>query len=114
MTENIMNGEVLDRLFDLIQERRTADLNKSYTAKLFSSGRAKIAQKTGEEAVETIIAAMMNDSAEVVSESADLLYHLLVLWSETGVQPQDVYAELARREATSGLEEKKNRDGASS
>jgi len=49
----------------------------------------------------------------VVSESADLLYHLLVLWSETGVQPQDVYAELARREATSGLEEKKNRDGAS-
>ena len=110
MTEDTMNGEAIDRLFALIEKRRTADPNESYTAELFSRGRAKIVQKTGEEAVETIIAAMTNDSTEVVRESADLLYHLLVLWSEMGVRPQDVYAELARRERMSGLEEKRRRD----
>ena len=112
MTKDTLNGEAIDRLFALIEERRTADPNESYTAELFSRGRAKIVQKTGEEAVETIIAAMKNDPTEVVRESADLLYHILVLWSEMGVRPQDVYAELARREGTSGLEEKRLRDSA--
>jgi len=111
MTEETLNGEAIDRLFALIEERRTADPDESYTAKLFSRGRSKILQKTGEEAVETIIAAMADDPAEVAKESADLIYHLLVLWSETGVRPHDVYAELARREGTSGLEEKKGRNG---
>ena len=112
MTEDTLNGEAIDRLFALIEERRTAAPNKSYSAKLFSHGRAKIVQKAGEEAVETIIAAMTNDSIEVAKESADLLYHLLVLWSEMGLRTQDVYAELARREGTSGLEEKRLRDSA--
>ena len=109
MTENTLNGAAIDRLFAIIEDRQGADPEESYTAKLFARGRAKIAQKTGEEAVETIIAAMSGDPEEVAKESADLLYHLLVLWSEMGVRPADVYAELSKREGMSGLEEKRSR-----
>ena len=70
MTEDTMNGEAIDRLFALIEERRTADPNESYTSELFSRGRAKIVQKTGEEAVETIIAAMTNDERRRSSAAA--------------------------------------------
>ena len=110
MTENTQDGAAIDRLFAIIEDRRGADPDASYTAKLFARGRAKIAQKTGEEAVETIIAAMSGDREEIAKESADLLYHMLVLWAETGVRPADVYAELAKREGTSGLDEKKSRN----
>ena len=109
MTEKTLDGAAIDRLFAIIEDRQGADPEESYTAKLFARGRAKIAQKTGEEAVETIIAAMSGDAEEVAKESADLLYHLLVLWSEVGVRPADVYAELSKREGTSGLEEKRSR-----
>ena len=109
MTEYTLNGAAIDRLFAIIEDRQGADPEESYTAKLFARGRAKIAQKTGEEAVETIIAAMSGDPEEVAKESADLLYHLLVLWSEMGVRPADVYAELSKREGMSGLEEKRSR-----
>lgn len=109
MTENTLDGAAIDRLFAIIEDRRGADPEKSYAAKLFARGRAKIAQKTGEEAVETVIAAMSGDSEEVVKESADLLFHMLVLWSEMGVRPADVYAELSKREMTSGLNEKRSR-----
>ena len=109
MTENTLNGAAIDRLFAIIEDRQGADPEESYTAKLFARGRAKIAQKTGEEAVETIIAAMSGDPEEVAKESADLLYHLLVLWSEMGVRPADVYAQLSKREGMSGLEEKRSR-----
>ena len=68
---------ILERLFETIVSRKTADPTTSYTAKLFSRGRARIAQKVGEEAVETVIAASTNDTAHIVTESADLLYHLL-------------------------------------
>ena len=79
---------ILERLFDTISDRKTADPTTSYTAKLFSRGRARIAQKVGEEAVETVIAAATNDTAHIVSESADLLYHLLVLWADTDIRPE--------------------------
>ena len=109
MTKNTLDGAAIDRLFAIIEDRRGADPDKSYTAKLFGCGRAKIAQKTGEEAVEMIIAAMSGDPEEVTKESADLLYHMLLLWSEMGVRPADIYAELSKREGKSGLDEKRSR-----
>ena len=99
----------LDRLFSTIAARKGADPKSSYTAKLFAQGAPKIAQKLGEEAVETVIAALTEERAAVTAESADLLYHLLVLWVERGVTPEDVWAELARREGVSGLAEKASR-----
>ncbi len=98
--------DVLNRLYTVIESRKGADPESSYTAKLFDKGRAKIAQKVGEEAVETVIEAMRDDRAAITSESADLLYHLLVLWADAGVAPADVWAKLSEREGTSGLAEK--------
>ena len=100
------NAEVLERLFSVIEARRGSDPAASYTAKLLAEGKPKIAKKLGEEATETVIAATAGTPAEVARESADLLYHLLVLWAAAGVKPADVWAELARREGTSGLAEK--------
>jgi phosphoribosyl-ATP pyrophosphohydrolase len=102
-------AEALDRLYKAILDRRGADPETSYTAKLFSRGRAKIAQKLGEEAVETVIEAMSGDTERLAEESADLLYHLLVLWADAGLKPDDVYAVLAAREGTSGIAEKSSR-----
>ncbi|MBV9203330.1 MAG: phosphoribosyl-ATP diphosphatase, partial [Alphaproteobacteria bacterium] len=83
-------GRALDRLWKVIESRRGADPQSSYTARLFSRGRAKIAQKLGEEAVETVIEGIGNDPRALVGESADLLYHLLVLWASAGISPADV------------------------
>ena len=105
-------SDVLDRLFSTIVSRKGADPETSYTAKLFSRGRGKIAQKVGEEAVETVIEAMRGDADKIASESADLLYHLLVLWADAGLTPDDVRAKLEAREGTSGIAEKKARGGA--
>src|SRR5438876_6518014 len=102
-------GEALDRLWRVIDSRRGADPTTSYTAKLFARGNAKIAQKLGEEAIEAVIEGVKGDRAALIGESADLLYHLLVLWSASGLTPADVAAELARREGTSGIAEKKAR-----
>src|SRR5712691_10215339 len=102
-------GPALDRLWQVIQSRRGADPQTSYTARLFTRGRAKIAQKLGEEAIEAVIEGVGESSTALVGESADLLYHLLVLWAAVGVSPADVAAELARREGTSGIEEKRSR-----
>ena len=104
-----IDAGVLERLFTTIAARRGSDPETSYTAKLFSKGRKKISQKVGEEAVETVIAALAETPDKLVSESADLLYHLLVLWAECGVAPEEVWAELARREGVSGIAEKKSR-----
>lgn len=101
--------EILEDLYRTIRDRKGQDPEKSYTAKLFSRGRGKIAQKLGEEAVETVIAALAEDDAHLISESADLLYHLLVLWAERGIEPDLVWAELAKRQGVSGLDEKKSR-----
>src|SRR5215468_2120575 len=102
-------GPALDRLWQVIQSRRGADPESSYTARLFARGRAKIAQKLGEEAVETVIEGVGDNPAALVGESADLLYHLLVLWAAAGVSPAEVAAELVRREGISGIDEKRAR-----
>ena len=102
-------GDSLDRLWRVIDSRRGADPATSYTAKLLARGRHKAAQKLGEEAVEAVIEAVRHDNAALIGESADLLYHLLVLWAACGIVPADVAAELAHREGTSGLDEKRNR-----
>jgi phosphoribosyl-ATP pyrophosphohydrolase len=103
-------GPALDRLWQVIQSLRNADPQTSYTARLFARGRTKIAQKLGEEAVEAVIEGIGENPAALVGESADLLYHLLVLWAAAGVSPADVAAELARREGISGITEKRTRD----
>lgn len=99
----------LERLFATIEARKGADPAASYTAALLAGGAERIAKKLGEEAVETVIAALGGERERLVAESADLLYHLLVAWAQAGVRPEDVWAELARREGTSGLEEKRRR-----
>lgn len=97
---------VLDRLYVVIDSRKGADPDTSYTARLFSRGRQQIAKKLGEEAVEALIEGIRGDKAKLVGESADLLYHLLTLWAATNVKPKTVWSELARREGLSGLAEK--------
>ena len=104
-------GATLDRLWEVIQSRREADPQSSYTARLFARGRAKIVQKLGEEAVEAVIEGIRGDRAALVGESADLLYHLLVLWADAGIAPAEIAAELARREGRSGIDEKRSRAG---
>ena len=101
--------DTLSRLEATIAARRTASPEESYVARLNAKGLPKIAQKLGEEATETVIAAVSGSNAEVVSESADLLFHLLVLLNARGVSIDHVLAELERREGLSGLEEKANR-----
>jgi phosphoribosyl-ATP pyrophosphohydrolase len=100
---------VLDRLYVVIDSRKGADPESSYTARLFSRGRAQIAKKLGEEAVEALIEGIKGDRPKLVAESADMLYHLLTLWAATGVRPKAVWTELARREGLSGIAEKASR-----
>ena len=96
----------MDRLCGIIADRATADPKQSYVAKLALKGPLKVAKKLGEEAVEVAIAAAVKDRAQVVAESADLLFHLLVLWRVMDIAPEAVMEELKRREAKTGLEEK--------
>jgi phosphoribosyl-ATP pyrophosphohydrolase len=100
---------VLDRLWSVVTNRRDADPTLSHSARLLSRGPAKVAQKFGEEAVECLIEAVRGDRDAVIAESADVLYHLVVLWVSTGVAPEDVWAELMRREGVSGITEKASR-----
>lgn len=102
-------GEILDALFAVIESRRGTDPEESYTASLLHKGTGKIAEKVGEEAVETIIAALREGPDALASESADLLYHLCVLWADAGLKPEDIWTRLAEREGMSGLTEKANR-----
>jgi phosphoribosyl-ATP pyrophosphohydrolase len=103
------DATVLERLFRILESRKTADPASSYTAQLLESGAERVAQKLGEEALETALAAAAGRRESVIGESADLLYHLLVLWISTGVSPAEVWAELERREGTSGIAEKARR-----
>jgi phosphoribosyl-ATP pyrophosphohydrolase len=102
-------SDALDRLFATIAARKGADPASSYTAKLLAEGVEKCAKKFGEEATETVIAAISRDKTELAKESADVLYHLLVLWAASGITPDEVYAVLRAREGRSGLEEKASR-----
>ena len=103
------NADILNRLFATILSRQGADPETSWTAKLFAQGRNKIVQKVGEEAMEMNIDALAEGPEELAAESADLLYHMLVLWADAGITPDDVWAELAKREGQSGIEEKRAR-----
>jgi len=87
----------LDDLYTVIASRKGGNPEESYTASLFDIGIAKIAQKVGEEAVETVIDGVSGPKERVISESADLLYHLLVLWAARDVKPEEVWAELGKR-----------------
>jgi 2-C-methyl-D-erythritol 2,4-cyclodiphosphate synthase len=103
----------MQRLYEVVNSRKGANPSTSWTAKLFAKGRAKIAQKVGEEAVEVLIDAVSGsdgDRSGVIKESADLLYHLNVLWADMGIRPDDVWKELRSRESTSGIAEKQNRE----
>lgn len=99
-------ADTLFRLEETIRARRVADPSASYVAKLTARGRGKIAQKLGEEATETIIAALSEDDRALTGEAADLLFHLLVLLADRGVTLAEVLAELDAREGVSGLAEK--------
>jgi phosphoribosyl-ATP pyrophosphohydrolase len=104
-------GEALARLWATIEARRGASPDSSYTAKLLAAGPAGVARKLGEESLEAIIEAVKGDRSALARESADVLYHLLVLWAAAGLAPADVAAELTRREGVSGIEEKRAREG---
>ena len=103
------NEHPIDRLFATIAARKSADAGASYTAKLLQDGVERCAKKFGEEAVEAAIAAVSGKKESTIAESADVLYHLLVLWAACGIKPEEVYAALAAREGRSGLEEKASR-----
>jgi phosphoribosyl-ATP pyrophosphohydrolase len=102
-------GDALARLWATIDSRRGASPDTSYTAKLLAAGPAAVARKLGEESLEAIIEAVKGDTAALARESADVLYHLLALWAAAGLSPDDIAAELTRREGISGIEEKRNR-----
>jgi len=100
------SAAVLDRLFSVVTSRRTANPAVSHSARLLTRGTAKVAQKFGEESVECLIEAVAGNRDAVVAESADVLYHLIVLWVACGIRPEDVWDELKRREGISGIAEK--------
>lgn len=102
-------NDVLDRLAALLEQRKSADPQTSYVAKLYGKGMDSILKKIGEEATETIIAAKDGDHEKIIYETADLWFHCLVMLAQAGLKPQDVLNELARREGLSGIDEKASR-----
>ena len=101
-----LDGRVLDELFAVIESRKGGDPGASYTAKLLAGGVETVAAKVSEEAAETVLAGVSEDETRLAAESADLLYHLLVLWAARGLAPAEVWAALDARRGTSGLAEK--------
>ena len=101
----------LERLQAVIRDRKGGDAGSSYVASLFTKGRAKIAQKVGEEATETVIAALTGSAEELTAEAADLLFHLMILLEDAGSNLDAVLAELERRDGVSGHVEKASREG---
>ena len=99
-------SDILDRLAETLEARKSADPQSSYVAKLYAKGMDSILKKIGEEAAETIIAAKDGDREQIIYETADLWFHTLVMLAQAGLHPDDVLNELARREGLSGLEEK--------
>ena len=102
-------AEILDRLYETVLARKNAPADSSYTASLYAKGSKKISQKVGEEGVELALAGALSDRAEIVTESADLIYHMFVMWANADIKPEEIYAELAKREGLSGLQEKASR-----
>jgi phosphoribosyl-ATP pyrophosphohydrolase len=102
-------SDILDRLAEMLEQRKVADPNSSYVAKLYAKGMDSILKKIGEEATETVIAAKGGNKAEIIYETADLWFHTLVMLAKADLKPQDVLDELARREGLSGIDEKNAR-----
>ena len=102
-------SNVLNRLAELLEQRKSADPDTSYVAKLYAKGMDSILKKVGEEATETVIAAKGGNKEEIIYETADLWFHTLIMLSHAGLKPQDVLDELARREGLSGITEKESR-----
>jgi phosphoribosyl-ATP pyrophosphohydrolase len=100
----------VERLYEGVIRARQGDPAKSRTARLLRSGRAKMAKKLAEEAVEVVIDAMNGSREAVVKESADLIYNLVVLWVSSGIQPKEVWKEMERRERLFGIAEKLSKD----
>ena len=95
--------EVLVRLFETIEKRSMDDPSQSYTAQLLSEGKEKCIAKLKEESLETVEAAEKEEISQIIYESADLIYHLLVLWKKFGLSPDQIYEELEKREGKTGL-----------
>ncbi len=104
-----MTKHILDNIFETIEARKNADADTSYVASLFAKGTNKIAEKVSEETTEAIIEAVQGNKENLTQESADLLFHLMVLWSDAGLKPDDVFEVLKQRQGMSGIEEKNNR-----
>ncbi|HAF00475.1 MAG TPA: phosphoribosyl-ATP diphosphatase [Methylophilaceae bacterium] len=102
-------NDILNRLAELLEQRKSADPATSYVAKLYAKGMDGILKKVGEEATETVIAAKGGSKEEIIYETADLWFHTLVMLAHAGLKPQDVLEELARREGLSGIAEKESR-----
>jgi phosphoribosyl-ATP pyrophosphohydrolase len=102
-------SDILDRLADTLEARKTAAPDSSYVARLYAKGTDAILKKIGEEATETVMAAKDGQPEKIIYEVADLWFHTLVLLAHTGLKPQDVLDELARREGVSGIDEKASR-----
>jgi len=103
------DGAILDLLYQVIQDRKSGSAEKSYTASLFQKGLDTILKKTGEEAVELVIAGKGGKREEIVYEAGDLMYHLLVLLAYHDIEPEEIYRELRRRFGVSGVAEKESR-----
>lgn len=102
-------SDILNRLADLLEARKSADSESSYVAKLYAKGMNSILKKVGEEAAETIIAAKDGNKEALIYETADLWFHTLIMLAHAGLKPQDVLDELSRREGLSGIVEKASR-----
>lgn len=102
-------SDILDRLSELLEQRKSANPSTSYVAKLYAKGMDSILKKIGEEATEVVIAAKDNDKEQIVYETADLWFHTLIMLAKVDLKPQDVLDELARREGLSGIREKESR-----
>jgi len=105
-----MADYIIEELYATLKNRKAADPAESYVAALYAKGTDKIAEKVGEEAIETIIEAVKGDLEKLKSESADLLFHLMVLWADQGIAPDDVFTILEERLGTSGHAEKAGRE----
>lgn len=99
-------SDILERLADVVESRKTGDPDKSYISRLFACGPDAILKKVGEEATEAVMAAKDGDKPRIVGETADLWFHCLIMLAQYGLRPSDVLAELARREGISGIDEK--------
>ena len=102
-------SDILNRLADMLESRKSADADSSYVAKLYAKGMDSILKKVGEEATETVIAAKGGNRDEIIYETADLWFHTLIMLAKADIKPQEVLDELARREGLSGIIEKANR-----